>query len=158
MDAPLPVGCVVAVGRPARQVRAHERRRAQSFGLARRGVRSRRRDDELQRTRGGFPLLGYFAVAVAAWATGYIAGLGGSSLAQRSRFYPRVERWVRSWGLLTIFVLAVIPGPMFDLAGIAAGTLRVPFRRFLLACLIGKVLRFIAVAWAGHFLGTNGVL
>src|SRR5262245_58937429 len=30
--------------------------------------------------------------------TGYMAGLGGSSLAQRSRFYPRVERWVRRWG------------------------------------------------------------
>jgi membrane protein YqaA with SNARE-associated domain len=90
--------------------------------------------------------------------TGYIAGLGGSSLAQRSRFYPRVERWVRRWGLLTIFVLAFMPGPVFDLAGIAAGTLRVPFRRFLLACLAGKVLRFIAVAWAGRFLGANGVL
>jgi membrane protein DedA with SNARE-associated domain len=65
---------------------------------------------------------------------------------------------VRRWGLLTIFALAFIPGPVFDLAGIAAGTLRVPFRRFLLACLAGKLLRFIAVAWAGHFLGANGVL
>jgi membrane protein DedA with SNARE-associated domain len=89
--------------------------------------------------------------------TGYIAGLGGSSFAQRSRFYPRVERWVQRWGLLTIFVLAFIPGPVFDLAGIAAGTLRVPFRRFLLACLAGKVLRFIAVAWAGRVLGQNGL-
>lgn len=85
--------------------------------------------------------------------TGYMAGLGGSSVVMRSRFYPRVAGWVRRWGLLTIFVLAVIPGPMFDLAGIAAGTMRVPFRRFLVACLAGKVLRFIAVAWAGHLLG-----
>jgi membrane protein DedA with SNARE-associated domain len=90
--------------------------------------------------------------------TGYMAGLGGSSLARRSRFYPRVERWVRRWGVLTIFALAFIPGPVFDLAGIAAGTLRVPFRRFLLACLAGKTLRFIIVAWAGHVLGATGVL
>jgi membrane protein DedA with SNARE-associated domain len=89
--------------------------------------------------------------------TGYIAGLGGSSLAQRSRFYPRVERWVRRWGSLTIFVLAFIPGPVFDLAGIAAGTLRVPFRHYLIACLAGKILRFIVVAWTGHALGANGV-
>ena len=89
--------------------------------------------------------------------TGYIAGLGGSSLAQRSRFYPRVERWVRRWGSLMIFVLAFIPGPVFDLAGIAAGTLRVPFRRYLIACLAGKILRFIVVAWTGHALGANGV-
>jgi membrane protein DedA with SNARE-associated domain len=89
--------------------------------------------------------------------TGYMAGLGGSSLAQRSRFYPRVERWVRRWEVLTIFTLAFIPGPVFDLAGIAAGTLQMPFRRFLAACLAGKVLRFIVVAWAGYALGANGV-
>jgi len=90
--------------------------------------------------------------------TGYLAGLGGSPLAQRSRFYPRVERWVRRWGILTIFALAFIPGPVFDLAGIAAGTMRMPFRRFLAACLAGKVLRFIVVAWAGHVLGASGLL
>jgi len=89
--------------------------------------------------------------------TGYLAGQGGSPLAQRSRFYPRVERWVQRWGLLTIFVLAFIPGPAFDLAGIAAGTMRMPFQRFLAVCLAGKILRFILVAWAGHMLGANGV-
>jgi membrane protein DedA with SNARE-associated domain len=89
--------------------------------------------------------------------TGYMAGLGGSSLVQRSRFYPRVERWVRRWGALTIFMLAFIPGPVFDLAGIAAGTMRMPFPRFLAACLAGKVLRFVAVAWLGHVLGASGV-
>lgn len=85
--------------------------------------------------------------------TGYLAGLGGSELAQRSRFYPRVRDWVHRWGLLTIFVLAFVPGPVFDLAGIAAGAVRMPFRRFLLACMAGKVLRMILVAWAGRYLG-----
>jgi membrane protein YqaA with SNARE-associated domain len=85
--------------------------------------------------------------------TGYMVGLGGSSLAARSRLYPRVEHWVRRWGVLTIFVLAVIPSPVFDLAGIAAGTMRMPFRRYFVACLCGKVLRFILVAWVGYYLG-----
>ncbi len=89
--------------------------------------------------------------------TGYLAGLGGSTLAERSHFYPRVEGWVRRWGILTIFALAAIPGPVFDLAGIAAGAMRMPFRRFLVACLAGKILRFVLVAWAGHALGANGV-
>lgn len=85
--------------------------------------------------------------------TGYVIGLGGSSLAARSRFYPRVEHWVRHWGMLTIFVLAIIPSPIFDLAGIAAGTMRMPFRKYFLACLCGKVLRFVGVAWVGFYLG-----
>lgn len=90
--------------------------------------------------------------------TGYVAGFGGSSFASQSRFYPRIERWVQRWGIPTLFTLAVIPGPFFDLAGIAAGTMRIPFRRFLLACMAGKTLRFIGVAWVGYLLSTNGVL
>lgn len=85
-------------------------------------------------------------------STGYLAGRGGSDLAARSRFYPRVEGWVRRWGLLTVFALAFVPGPVFDLAGLAAGTMRMPFGRFLGACLAGKILRFILVAWLGRLL------
>jgi membrane protein YqaA with SNARE-associated domain len=83
--------------------------------------------------------------------TGYMAGLGGSELAARSRYYAIVERWVKRWGVLTIFTLAFIPGPGLDLAGIAAGTLRIPFRNFLLPCMLGKVIRFILVAWLGYW-------
>jgi len=83
--------------------------------------------------------------------TGYLAGYGGSTLASRSRFYPRIEREVRRWGALTIFILAFIPSPLFDLAGIAAGTLRMPFRTYFSACLAGKVGRFLGVAWIGYF-------
>ncbi|HEU4322854.1 MAG TPA: VTT domain-containing protein [Roseiflexaceae bacterium] len=84
--------------------------------------------------------------------TGYLAGRSGGALAGRSRFYPRVAEWVRRWGVLTVFVLAFVPGPVLDLAGIAAGTMGMPFRRFLSACLVGKVLRFIVVAWLGRLL------
>jgi membrane protein YqaA with SNARE-associated domain len=83
-------------------------------------------------------------------STGYLAGYGGSSLAVNSRFYPRIEGWVRKWGALTIFCLAALPSPLIDLAGIAAGTLRLPFRVYLVACVLGKVLRFTAVAWLGR--------
>jgi len=83
----------------------------------------------------------------------YLAGYSGSTLAARSRFYPRVERWVQRWGLVTIFSLAALPSPLIDLAGIAAGTMRISFRRYLVACLAGKILRFTAVAWVGRMIG-----
>jgi membrane protein YqaA with SNARE-associated domain len=82
--------------------------------------------------------------------TGYLAGYSGSTLAVRSRWYPRVEEWVRRWGPLTVFVLAAVPSPLIDLAGIAAGTLRLRFSLYLVACILGKTLRFIGVAWLGR--------
>lgn len=83
--------------------------------------------------------------------TGYLAGRGGSAFVDQTRLYTRVERWVQRWGVLTIFVLAFVPGPVLDLAGVAAGTMKMPFWRFLVACLLGKLLRFTIVAWLGRY-------
>jgi membrane protein YqaA with SNARE-associated domain len=82
--------------------------------------------------------------------TGYLAGLSGSNLATTSRWYPRVKTWVERWGVLTIFSLAAFPSPMIDLAGIAAGVLRIRFVSYLLACIAGKTVRYIGVAWIGY--------
>jgi membrane protein YqaA with SNARE-associated domain len=81
--------------------------------------------------------------------SGYLMGYGGSALAEQSPHYERVRRAVDRFGLLTIFVLAFIPNPLFDLAGIAAGTTRMPVWRFQLACFLGKSLRFILLSYAG---------
>ncbi len=83
--------------------------------------------------------------------TGYMAGYSGSTLAGRSSLYPRIERWVQRRGYLAVFILAAVPSPLIDLAGIAAGTLRMRYRTYILACIIGKTVRFIPVAWLGYW-------
>ena len=90
--------------------------------------------------------------------TGYLAGYSGSTAAARWRMYPRVAVWVDRWGGLTIFVLSALPGPLIDLAGIAAGTVRYPYLRFLLLCWAGKLIRFVAMAWIGYAMGRAGYL
>ncbi len=85
-------------------------------------------------------------------STGYLAGASGSHLV-RSRYYPRIERWVARWGVLAIFILAIPPNPLFDLAGIAAGTLGMRFRTFIVACTLGKTIRFLGIAWLGSQTG-----
>ena len=80
--------------------------------------------------------------------SGYLAGYGGNQFVQRSRHYERFRQLVIRKGGLTLFVLSVIPNPLFDIAGIAAGSLRYPLRRFLLYVLAGKVIKFVVVAYA----------
>jgi len=80
--------------------------------------------------------------------TGYMAGYSGRGFAERSRLYNRVEGWMGRWGLLTIFVMSVVPF-VFDLAGIAAGVLRFPFWKFFLMCWLGRTLLYIGAALAG---------
>ena len=81
--------------------------------------------------------------------TGYAAGFSGRAVIEDRKTFQRLEAWMQRAGGITIFVLSVIPNPFVDLAGMAAGALRYPVWRFLLACWLGKTLKTTLVAWAG---------
>ena len=91
-------------------------------------------------------------------ATGYVAGRSGTEVArvQERPLGRRIEGYVRRWGVLTVFVLAAIPLPLIDLAGITAGAMGLGFWRFVAACIAGKTLRFLLVAFLGHTLHGRG--
>lgn len=80
--------------------------------------------------------------------TGYLAGYGGQSYVQKVRHYGRVQGWVMRRGALALFILAALPTPFFDIAGIASGSLGYPLRRFLFWVFLGKIIKFILVAYA----------
>jgi len=88
--------------------------------------------------------------------TGYMAGYSGRAMVPRREMYARLEGWVKKWGVLTIFILSLVPF-FFDLAGIAAGALRLPLWKFLLACWLGRTILYIVIALAGA-LGWEAVL
>ncbi|MDD5317231.1 MAG: VTT domain-containing protein [Candidatus ainarchaeum sp.] len=83
--------------------------------------------------------------------SGYLLGFGGAGLVEDRRIaaYEETKKWMRSNGFLTIFVLSALPNPVFDLAGIAAGSLGYPWWKFLAACALGKILKVTAFAYAG---------
>jgi len=81
--------------------------------------------------------------------SGYLAGYAGSAIVEDSARFARIRGYMEKNGFLTLFVLSAIPNPVFDLAGIAAGMLKVPVSRFLLACWLGKTLKSLAVAYIG---------
>ncbi|MEE8391278.1 MAG: VTT domain-containing protein, partial [Anaerolineae bacterium] len=75
--------------------------------------------------------------------TGYMAGYSGRTWVDENPVYDRLTRWIQRYGALTIFVLAVVPNPIFDVGGIIAGALRLPLWRFLASCTAGKVIKNI---------------
>lgn len=56
---------------------------------------------------------------------------------------------VKKYGIYGVFILAFIPNPFFDIAGIAAGALKINQIKFLIAVIIGRTLRFILLAHLG---------
>jgi len=85
--------------------------------------------------------------------TGYMMGYGGREIVDKKRLpeYKRQKKWLKDADMIALFVLAALPNPIFDVAGIAAGALRIPLWRFLLAVGAGKILKFIVVGYLGNF-------
>lgn len=84
--------------------------------------------------------------------TGYLAGYGTSVLIKENRNYRRVEKWMNINGFLTIFILACIPNPIFDLTGVFAGATKYSFKKYFTAVVLGKVIRFVGLSFLGNHL------
>jgi membrane protein YqaA with SNARE-associated domain len=94
------------------------------------------------------------ALAAAAGAalgelTGYLAGYSGRGVFERAPSYDRLEELMKEYGGWTVLVLAATPNPLFDIAGAAAGALRMPVLSFLLWAFAGKLIKMLVLAYAG---------
>ena len=80
--------------------------------------------------------------------TGYLAGMGGRNFFERNRFYPRFKALLLRRGGLILFCGSVIPNPLFDVMGIAAGSILYPLRKFLLYIFLAKSIKSTGIAYA----------
>lgn len=86
--------------------------------------------------------------------SGYAAGYGGQAIIENAQRYQQIVGWMqhkRSLAYALIFVMALVPNPFFDLAGIAAGSLKIPLLPFLFWCGSGKIIKMLLFAYAGKF-------
>jgi membrane protein YqaA with SNARE-associated domain len=81
--------------------------------------------------------------------SGYLAGFGGQAVVENTTLFARVQPWVQKWGAWAVLIMAAIPNPFFDLAGVAAGTLKMPVWKFLINCWIGQMIKMSFFAFAG---------
>jgi len=103
-------------------------------------------------------ILNPFWVALAASAggtlgeiSGYLAGFSSQAIIDKINIYKKVEPFVRRYGGFAVLIFAAIPNPFFDLAGIAAGGLKMSFRRFLFFCWIGQLIKMTCFSIAGYY-------
>jgi len=83
---------------------------------------------------------------------GYLAGFSGQAIVEHIKHYNTIVNWMRNHKItrnFLIFILALIPNPFFDLAGIAAGSLKIPISQFFAYCAIGEILKMTAIAYTG---------
>ena len=81
--------------------------------------------------------------------SGYYIGWSGRGVVQNVRGYPSIKRWMDRHGVATLFVLAMIPNPVFDVAGMIAGASRFGVVKFIAASWPGRAIKNIGFAFAG---------
>src|SRR5258706_7861011 len=86
--------------------------------------------------------------------TGYYVGYGSIGLIDKDLKLQKVKKWMDKYGLWTLFVLAAIPNPSFDLAGIVAGATEIPVWKYMAVVFAGKFIKFGTVA----YLGANSIV
>ena len=52
--------------------------------------------------------------------------------------------------MMVIFVFAATPLP-FDVIGLFCGVVRYPAKKFFIATLIGKIIKYLVIAYAGFY-------
>lgn len=82
---------------------------------------------------------------------GYLAGVSGRAVIERLDLYQRIKPYVEKYGGFAVFAFGVIPNPTFDVVGIAAGVLKMPFWVFLIAVVLSQIVKMTLVALAGAY-------
>ncbi|MEM5829850.1 MAG: VTT domain-containing protein [Candidatus Aenigmatarchaeota archaeon] len=81
---------------------------------------------------------------------GYTVGYAGSSFLKKNKYFKFAKRWFKKNGALTIFFFAATPLPD-DVVGIIAGAADYNRSKFFIACLMGKLLMFLAIAFVVRY-------
>jgi len=88
--------------------------------------------------------------------TGYVAGRSGRAVVgvAAGPLAARLRGWMAQYGFFGLLLLSAIPNPMFNAAGLTAGSLGYPAHRYWVAVALGKSLNYSVIALVGHALAT----
>jgi len=83
--------------------------------------------------------------------TGYYAGYVGKKIISDEHMenYGKIAGWVQRHGSKAVFFMALQPVLPFDVAGLVAGALKMPLRKFLFFCWAGKLPKYLLLCYGG---------
>jgi membrane protein YqaA with SNARE-associated domain len=85
----------------------------------------------------------------------FLVGRAEEGLVSENRIYRRIHRVAKRPFLagLILFLFAAPLNPLFDVAGLAAGAVGVPYRVFFISVFAARLLRLALIVWLGVVLG-----
>ena len=72
----------------------------------------------------------------------WLVGKSGDIIVKRTKRIESIEKIIHKYGAYALFFWSLIPFP-YDLIGLIAGYLEMPYKKFITATFLGKFVRFI---------------
>jgi membrane protein YqaA with SNARE-associated domain len=72
----------------------------------------------------------------------WVVGRSGDAIIPRSQKVEKIEGIIHKYGPVGLFFWSLIPIP-YDIIGLIAGYLEMPYKRFIIPTFLGKLVRFI---------------
>ena len=83
----------------------------------------------------------------------YLCGRIGRKAISDFSFHDKIAGWIKAKGTITVFIFALLPLPIFDFVGTAAGSCKMSWVRYTIAGICGKLLKMvISVAFVFYVL------
>jgi membrane protein YqaA with SNARE-associated domain len=79
----------------------------------------------------------------------YNLGTSGTSSLQQHSWFATIDKYMDRYGGLTVFLMAAVPNPFFDVASVAAGLSNFGLLPFLIVSFAGKILKYTFFAYVG---------
>lgn len=73
----------------------------------------------------------------------YYCGRLGKSIVEKSNIFLKIQRFVDKYGALAVWLFAFLPLPVFDLVGIITGSAKMPLPKYMISCMIGKIMKMM---------------
>ena len=71
----------------------------------------------------------------------YICGRNGSAVIDDIKKFEKVSLYLKKYDMIIVFIFALLPLPLFDFVGIAAGLSKMSLPKYIIACFLGKTLK-----------------
>lgn len=83
----------------------------------------------------------------------YYCGRVGKNIIEQTDIFLTIQKYVTKYGVISVLIFAFLPLPLFDFVGITAGATKMPLLKYILPCMIGKIMKmFMYVFIVGSYL------
>lgn len=73
----------------------------------------------------------------------YYCGRVGKNVIDKTDLFVTIQKYVNKYGIFTVWLLAFLPLPLFDLVGVTAGATKMSLPKYIIPCMIGKIMKMM---------------